>query len=139
VVVRYAYTVQGQEYEGARDDLSYFSNDQKAVQVIVARYQVGASVPVCYDPQALQRALIERSIRSKSSGWSAACQPAFPIAGSRRLAGDPDRTGDAGSAGTAASRLSKADEMAILILCNARCRCYPSSRRWVAERLTKME
>ncbi len=62
-VVRYAYTVQGQEYEGAQDDLTYVSNTQKAAQAIVARYQVGASVPVYYDPQAPQRALIDRSIR----------------------------------------------------------------------------
>jgi hypothetical protein len=62
-VVRYAYTVQGQEYEGAQDDLTYVSNAQDAAQAIMARYQVGASVPVYYDPQAPQRALIDRSIR----------------------------------------------------------------------------
>jgi len=62
-VVRYAYTVQGQEYEGAQDDLTYVSNAQDAAQAIVARYQVGASVLVYYDPQAPQRALIDRSIR----------------------------------------------------------------------------
>jgi hypothetical protein len=62
-VVRYAYTVQGQEYEGAQDDLTYVSNVQDAAQAIVARYQVGASVLVYYDPQAPQRALIDRSIR----------------------------------------------------------------------------
>ena len=61
-VVRYAYTVQGQEYEGAQDDLTYVSNSQDAAQAIVARYQVGASVLVYYDPQAPQRALIDRSI-----------------------------------------------------------------------------
>jgi len=62
-VVRYAYTVQGQEYEGAQDDLTYVSNAQDAAQAIMARYQVGASVPVYYDPQAPQRALIDRGIR----------------------------------------------------------------------------
>ncbi len=61
-VVRYAYTVQGQEYEGAQDDLTYVGNAQDAAQAIMARYQVGASVPVYYDPQAPQRALIDRSI-----------------------------------------------------------------------------
>ena len=62
-VVRYAYTVQGQEYEGAQDDLTYVSNAQDAALAIVARYPVGASVSVYYDPQAPQRALIDRSIR----------------------------------------------------------------------------
>ena len=62
-VVRYAYTVQGQEYEGAQDDLTYVSNAQDAALAIVARYPVGAAVPVYYDPQAPQRALIDRGIR----------------------------------------------------------------------------
>jgi hypothetical protein len=61
--VRYAYTVQGQEYEGAQDDLTYVSNAQDAALAIVARYPVGAAVPVYYDPQAPQRALIDRGIR----------------------------------------------------------------------------
>ncbi len=62
-VVRYAYTVQGQKYEGAQNDLTFVSNNQKAAQAIVAHYKVGSSVPVYYDPQAPQRALIDRSIR----------------------------------------------------------------------------
>jgi hypothetical protein len=62
-VVRYAYTVQGRQYEGTQDDLTWVSSSQELAQAIVARYQVGASVSVYYDPQAPQRALIDRSIR----------------------------------------------------------------------------
>ena len=105
-VVRYAYTVQGQEYEGAQDDLTYVSNAQDAALAIVARYPVGAAVPVYYDPQVPQRALIDRGIRPHHlvSLLFASLFP--PPAGGRRSAGNPDGTGDAGSAGSAASRLS---------------------------------
>jgi Protein of unknown function (DUF3592) len=60
--VRYAYTVNGVGYEGdviriGLADLGYVS--EKQARDHVARYPVGATIAVRYDPQNLQRAVLE--------------------------------------------------------------------------------
>lgn len=62
-VVRYAYTVQGWRYEASQADMTLVSSSRDLAQAVIARYPVGSSVSVYYDPQEPQRALIDRSIR----------------------------------------------------------------------------
>ncbi len=62
VVVRYACIVQGQRYEASQAHMTSVSSSRDPAQAVIARYPVGSSVPVYYDPQAPQRALIDHSI-----------------------------------------------------------------------------
>lgn len=62
-VVRYAYIVRNQRYEASQADITSVSTSRDLAQTVIARYPVGSSVPVYYDPQTPQRALIDRSIR----------------------------------------------------------------------------
>ncbi len=62
-VVRYAYTVHGRQYESEQADLTWASSSRAHAQGVLMRYPVGSSIPVYYDPQSPQRALIDPVIR----------------------------------------------------------------------------
>ncbi len=62
-VVRYVYSVGGQSYEGSQSDLALTTSRPDWAQAVVARYPVGSTVTVYYDPRAPQRALIDLAIR----------------------------------------------------------------------------
>jgi hypothetical protein len=65
LVVEYTYMVAGTPYVGTDDDLAAVTSAADWAAAAAARYQVGASLTVYYDPAAPQRSRIDRRIRMR--------------------------------------------------------------------------
>ena len=72
--VAFTYTVDGDTYRGDRIRLASLSDDT-IVRAQRARYPEGARVDVYYDPQAPERAVLEREIPAFYAGWFALSLP----------------------------------------------------------------
>lgn len=66
-VVKYQYSVQGVEHTGSRIAFGAMNQSQNAAHAVVARYPVGASVTVHYNPEKPGEAVLE----TRASGGTA--------------------------------------------------------------------
>ena len=62
LLIRYRYCVHGREYEASTLTFAGYAAKRRAVEAYVARYPVGTMVPVHYDPNEPEVAVLEPGV-----------------------------------------------------------------------------